>query len=155
LRVLLDTTYLLPLIGVEAEGVSRDILALLKKEGHTPVISEISVFELLAKGSKLAAKAVVPSERVSLAIQSLYKDESINRVSPENPSVAGYTIELRPHHSYTVHCVITASALAEAESILTEDKTLLNANTQLRRAIRRIKPNLKITPSAHLPKHHP
>jgi len=85
LRVLLDTTYLLPLIGVEVESVSRDILAPLKKEGHTPLISEISVFELLAKGSKLAAKAVVPSERVSLAIQSLYKDKSINRVSPEEP----------------------------------------------------------------------
>jgi len=155
LRVLLDTTYLLPLIGVEVEGVSRDVLTLLKKEGHTPVVSEISVFELLAKGSKLAAKEVIPRERVSLVIQSLYKDESIIRVSLENPDVVRYTIELRPYHSDTVDCVIIASALTKADIMLTEDKTLLYKNTQLRKAIRKIKPNLKIIPSAHLPKLHP
>ena len=155
MRVLLDTTYLLPLIGVEVEGVSRDVLTLLKKEGHTPVVSEISVFELLAKGSKLAAKEVIPRERVSLVIQSLYKDESIIRVSLENPDVVRYTIELRPYHSDTVDCVIIASALTKADIMLTEDKTLLYKNTQLRKAIRKIKPNLKIIPSAHLPKLHP
>ncbi len=155
MRVLLDTTYLLPPLGVEGEGVSRDVSTILKKEGHTPSVSETSVFELLAEGSKLTAKEVIPRERVSLAIQSLYKDESIIRVSLENPDVVRYTIELRPYHSDTVDCVIIASALTKADIMLTEDKTLLYKNTQLRKAIRKIKPNLKIIPSAHLPKLHP
>jgi len=150
LRALLDTTYLFPLIGVEVKGVSRDVLTFLKKQGHTPVVSEISVFELLAKGSKFVAKGVIPRERVSLAIQSLYKDESIVRVSLENADVVRYTIELRRYHSDTVDCLITASALAVADILLTEDKILLSANSKLGKATRKIKPNLKIISSSYL-----
>ena len=114
------------------------------------MVSEISVFELLAKGSKLVAKGVIPRERVSLAIQSLYKDESIVRVSLENADVVRYTIELRRYHSDTVDCLITASALAVADILLTEDKILLSANSKLGKAARKIKPNLKIISSSYL-----
>jgi len=52
LRLLLDTTYLLPAIGVSIKDLSRDAPIELIREGHEISISDITIFELIAKGAK-------------------------------------------------------------------------------------------------------
>jgi hypothetical protein len=52
LKLLLDTTYLLPAIGVSVGGIPERAPLELHERGHVLSISEISLFELAAKGAK-------------------------------------------------------------------------------------------------------
>jgi hypothetical protein len=49
---LLDTTYLVPAIGISVKGLPKDALISLIRKGHQISISGISIFELSAKGAK-------------------------------------------------------------------------------------------------------
>jgi predicted nucleic acid-binding protein len=51
-RILLDTTYLLPAISFSVKGIPDDIILRLMTQGHQIFISNISLFELQAVGSK-------------------------------------------------------------------------------------------------------
>ncbi len=49
-RVLIDTTYLLPAAGIRVEGVPADAVRRIKEAGHQVLASEISLLEVLARG---------------------------------------------------------------------------------------------------------
>ena len=52
MRLLLDTTYLLPVIGVAIGGIPGDAVVRVLDRGNEVYVSEISFFELAAKGAK-------------------------------------------------------------------------------------------------------
>ena len=57
MKVLLDTTYLLPLIGIHIQDIPHDLLHKLMVEGHEVFVSDISIFELAAKGLNSSSEA--------------------------------------------------------------------------------------------------
>ncbi len=52
MKVLLDTTYLLPAVGIDVD-LPEDLLEKLFPANHSFVINELSLFELFGKASRL------------------------------------------------------------------------------------------------------
>jgi len=123
-RVLLDTTYLLPVAGIGVRGVETDVLRKVRVAGHEVFISDISLFELLAKGASLVAQGRADEQRILLAMRSILADEKITRIAPYEEGVARTAVTLRRHHSDFVDCIILASALDACQAFLTEDRAL-------------------------------
>jgi len=149
-RVLLDTTYLLPVAGIQLQRVEKDALRRARTSGHQLFISEISLFELAAKGAKLAKNRLADRERLAQAVQSLVLDESLGKVKVYDEEVLSLAIDLRQHHSDFVDCLILASAVSSCEVLVTEDE-LLTGNDDLMAFVKKIKPAFSITTSRKLP----
>jgi len=65
MKLLLDTTYFLPAIGVSIKGFPRNIVVEFIRKGYEVLISEITLFELSAKGAKFIIAGVLSPRRVS------------------------------------------------------------------------------------------
>ncbi|HVC27794.1 MAG TPA: PIN domain-containing protein [Nitrososphaerales archaeon] len=141
-RVLIDTSYLLPAAGIGVEGVPADAIRRIKTAGHEVLASEVSLFEVLAKGAKLASQGKADPGRVSLAIKSIMSDHSIGKVGAFAEDTMAMAIELRAHHADFVDCVIVASAANECDALVTEDAGIPK-NDGLMKAVLRRKPGFR------------
>lgn len=148
-RVLLDTTYLLPVAGIEIRGVRRDTIKRAKSLGYQLFISEISLFELTAKGAKLAKDKVADRQRLVQAVQSLISDESFGKVKVYEEELLSLAVDLRQHHSDFVDCLVLASALSACEILVTEDE-FLTGNNELMKLARKIRPKFIVETSRQL-----
>jgi len=141
-RVLIDTSYLLPAAGIGVEGVPADAIRKIRAAGHEVLTSEISLFELLATGAKLASQGKADPERLSLAIKSIMSDSSIGNVGANAGETMAIAIELRVHHADFVDCVIMATAANECEALVTEDAAI-SKNDGLMKAVLARKPDFR------------
>lgn len=146
MRLLLDTTYFLPLVGVSIKGFPHDIIIKLIEEKYIVLISEISIFEILAKGAKYISLGVLSPNRVSRGVKSLLYDERITKISIQDTSIILTSFELRRIlHDY-IDCLILSSAVNNAEMLVTEDEDIhkLYGDEGFQRIINRLKPGFKI-----------
>ena len=130
MRLLLDTTYLLPAIGVSIKGLPKDALIRLIQKGHQISISNISVFELSAKGAKHVATGKLSAERVIRGISAIVYDERITVVPMHDSSILLTAFKLRRMLSDFVDCLILSSAINQNDAIVTEDKDIQNLKRQ-------------------------
>ena len=121
-RLLLDTTYLLPAVGVKLGGALDDAFLAAQDAGHEVWMSDISIFELLAKGAKLAEAGKLSEERLALGVRGILADRSIMKVSAYDEEVAATSVKLRRFHRDFVDCLIIASALEHCEGLVTEEE---------------------------------
>ena len=143
-KVLLDTTYLLPLAGIQVRGVQTDAFKTIRARGHEVFISDISLFEILAKGAKLVAEGRADERRVTAAVEALLNEETIRRVSAYDVDVGRVAIALRPYHSDFIDCLILASSLEECETLVTEEVAFAR-NEALMEFVRMRKPTFRIS----------
>ena len=149
-RVLLDSTYLFPLAGIDIQGVERDAIRKVMAAGHELFISEISLFELAAKGAKLVGNGSADAERLAQAVQSIVSYETLRKVRLWEDGVLPLAIALRSHHSDFMDCVILASAASKCEILVTEDETL--SRGEVARLARRTNPEFLISNLKRLPR---
>jgi predicted nucleic acid-binding protein len=128
LRLLLDTTYLLPAIGVSIKGLPKDALLRLMQKEHQISISNISVFELSAKGAKHIATGTLSAERVTRGISAIVYDERMTVVPVHDSSVLLTAFKLRRMLSDFIDCLILSSAINYCDAIVTEDKDIRELN---------------------------
>jgi len=126
LRLLLDTTYLLPAIGVSVKGLPEDALIKLIGKGHQISISDVTIFELSAKGGKYITAGAITAERVSRGIRSVVHDERIARVPIHDSSVLLTAFNLRRTMSDFIDCLIVSSAINRNDILVTEDEHIQN-----------------------------
>lgn len=122
----MDTTYLLPAIGVSIKGLPKDALVKLMQKGHQISISNISVFELSAKGAKHVATGTLSAERVTRGIRAIIYEERITVVPMHDSSVLLTAFKLRRLLSDFIDCLILSSAMNQNDAIVTEDKEIQN-----------------------------
>ena len=122
--MILDTTYLLPLVGV---AVKNDLLRAIvegRVKGITLdnlAISQISLFEIQAKSVKLR----IPVERVRAITSTL-------EVIPfYSKPVIKYSFELYELLGDYVDSVIVATAISTRKAFITEDKLILSHKNTL------------------------
>jgi len=118
--LILDTTYILPLARI---GVDTDVLlAIAEKRAPLKLdemsVSLISIFELQAKAAKLR----IPAEVVSQSIQTIL--DSFEVYSFSDPKVIELSFALRRQMNDYVDCVIVATAVAQRESLMSEDSRI-------------------------------
>jgi PIN domain nuclease of toxin-antitoxin system len=122
--VILDTTYLLPLVGV---AVKNDLLRAIvegRVKGITLddlAVSQISLFEIQAKSVKLR----IPVERVR-AITS-----TLEVIPLYGKPVIKYSFELYELLGDYVDSVIVATAISTRKAFITEDKLILSHKNTL------------------------
>lgn len=120
----MNTTYLLPAIGVSIKGLPKDALIRLTQKGHQISISNISVFELSAKGAKHVATGTLSVERVTRGISAIVYDERITVVPMHDSSVLLMAFKLRRMLSDFIDCLILSTAINYCDVIVTEDKDI-------------------------------
>ncbi len=79
MKIVVDTSYLLPLIGLTHTNVQEDFLLNLLENTETIQIfySTISIFELQAKGAKEAVNGNLDEQIVIQGIQTLCNEDVI------------------------------------------------------------------------------
>lgn len=120
MKILLDATYFLPVVGISIVELPVGVPAKLTKNGHQVAISEITLFELAAKSAKLAALGKLPQERVTAGMKALLYDETIEKLPFETP-IFSTAFSLRSLLNDFIDCMILSTALNHCDALLTED----------------------------------
>jgi predicted nucleic acid-binding protein len=121
MRIMLDTTYLMPIIGVAVRGVQHDVLRTLRKEDHTTSISELTLFELSAKGAKLTASGRLSRDRLLRGLRAAILDGSLQKVPFYGDEQLIVSFRLREFINDYVDCALLSSALCGHDALMTED----------------------------------
>ena len=124
MRLLVDTTYLLPAIGVSVKGIPADGVIGLRQQGHELHASDISIFELLAKGAKQIAERRLSPERVATGIRAIIYDGTITMIPIHESALLLTAFRLRKMLSDFIDCLILASAMNHCEVLITEDNDI-------------------------------
>jgi len=146
LRLLLDTTYLLPAIGISVKELPKDAPIKLVQKGHQISMSNISIFELSAKGAKHIVAGTLPAERVARGIRAIVYDETIKTVSMHDSTLLLTAFKLRRMLSDFIDCLILSSAINRCDALITEDNDIQNLkkNREFNRLLTTINPKFKI-----------
>lgn len=126
MNIMLDTTYIMPAIGITISGVQHDALKTLHALGHTTSISELTLFELSAKGTKYTASGQLSLERLIKGLRSIILDESIQKAPFYDDEQLVVSFRLRELINDYVDCAILSSAIFGHDALMTEDGIIHN-----------------------------
>lgn len=146
MRLLLDTTYLLPAIGVSLEGLPHDAPFKLLEKGYNLSISNITLFELEAKGAKYIAQGDLTVERVSRGIRAIVYDDRLERIPTYETPILLTSFTLRRLMNDFIDCLILSSAINHGGMLVTEDKRIheLEERTVFQEIIKATNPQFKV-----------
>lgn len=146
MRLLLDITYLLPAIGVSIKDLLQDAPIELIREGHQISISDITIFELSAKGAKHITLGTLTAERVSRGIRAIVYDDRIERIPVHDSSVLLTAFKLRRMLNDFIDCLILSSAINQNDILVTEDGDIhdLREKREFQTLLHMINPQFKI-----------
>lgn len=146
MKLLLDITYFLPAIGIAVKNLPNDAPIKLIQKGHQISISDISLFELSAKGAKHIIAATLPAERVTKGIKAILYEETIKTIPTHESTILLTAFELRKMLSDFIDCLILSSAINQCDALITEDCDIqsLRNNKEFNELLKRINPKFRI-----------
>ena len=146
MKLLLDTTYLLPAIGISIKNFPKDALIKLLDKGHQISISDISIFELSAKGAIQITAGALSAERVTRGIRAIVYDEVIETIPIYESPILLTAFKLRRMLSDFIDCLILSSAINQCDALITEDNDIQNLkkNKDFNEFLRTTIPKFKI-----------
>jgi len=146
MKLLLDTTYFLPVIGVSIKGFPRNIVVEFIRKGYEVLISEITLFELSAKGAKFIIAGVLSPGRVSRGIRALLYDDRVDKIPIYDTSILLTAFKLRRMLDDFIDCLILSSAINRADILITEDRDILEifGKREFQDIIQTLNPKFKI-----------
>lgn len=118
MRVLLDTTYLLPVVGIDV-NLPEDLLENLFSSKHSFIINELSLFELFGKASRFFSKKEEAKERFYTGMESILSSK-IDIKPIFTLDTLSMVLEVNEKINDLPDCPITATALAYSDIMLTE-----------------------------------
>ncbi len=124
MRLLLDTTYLLPAIGISVKELPKDVPIKLIQKGNRISICDISIFELSAKGAKHISAGILPAERVTRGIRAIVYNEAIETIPMYESTLLLTAFKLRSMLNDFIDCLILSAAINRCDILLTEDKDI-------------------------------
>ena len=153
MKLLLDTTYLLPAIGVAVRSIPRTAMRDLQGRGHTISICTITIFELTAKGTKFVRNGKLKEDRVREGLQAILNNEAVSQVQFQEPEVLARAMAMRTELNDFIDCLILGSAAATADALVSEDEELQNRvlRESIRVNLRPINPAFSVYSSRKVP----
>lgn len=150
MRLLLDTTYLLPAIGVSIKELPKDVLIKLIQKGNQVFICDISIFELSAKGAKHVSAGALPAERVTRGIRAILHNETIETIPIYDSATLLTAFKLRSILDDFIDCLILSAAINRCDILLTQDQDIqeLKKNKKFNELRTAINPKFKIQSAA-------
>jgi len=109
-------------------------------------MSDITIFELSAKGAKHITVGNLTAERVSRGIRAIVYDDKIERIPIHDSSVLITAFKLRRMLSDFIDCLILSSAINRNDILVTEDEDIhdLRKNGAFQELLQTINPEFKI-----------
>jgi PIN domain nuclease of toxin-antitoxin system len=146
LRLLLDTTYFLPAIGISIKELPKDVPIKLIQKGNRISICDISIFELSAKGAKHISAGILPAERVTRGIRAIIYNETIETIPMYESTLLLTAFKLRSILNDFIDCLILSAAINRCDILLTEDQDIqeLKRNKEFNELRMAINPKFKI-----------
>ncbi|MEM2507636.1 MAG: PIN domain-containing protein [Nitrososphaeria archaeon] len=126
MKLLLDTTYFLPAIGIAIKNLPKDAPIQLTQKEHQIFISKITLFELSAKGAKYVASGKIPPERITRGIRALAYAETINAIEIHETTILHTAFKIRKTLNDFIDCLILSSAINQCDALITEDTDIHN-----------------------------
>jgi len=144
--VLLDTTYFLPAIGISVKDLPKDAPLKLMQKGHQISLSDISIFELAAKGAKHVALGNLAAERVTRGIRALVYSDAVEVISMRETTLLLTAFKLRGVLSDFIDCLLLSSAINLCDVLITEDEDIhdLRKNKDFNDLVASINPKFKV-----------
>jgi hypothetical protein len=118
MRVFLDTTYLLPVVGIEID-LPDDLLERLFSSDHSFVMNELSLFELFGKASRFMSRDKNAKKRFYIGMESILSSE-IDIKPIFTLDTLSIALEVYEKIKDLPDCPITATALFDSDVMLTE-----------------------------------
>ncbi len=152
MKLLVDTTYVLPAIGVAIKGFSEKVILDLQKNGHSVSICTISLFELAAKGAKYITEGRLKAEQVLLGLRAVASDENLSKVPYEDGNVLTSAFDLRKGIADFIDCLMLSAAVQNCDAFVTEDLELRRAAGQgiIREVIRELRVDFRVLSAQEL-----
>jgi len=146
LKILLDTTYLLPTVGIAVKELPRDAIIKLITKGHQIAISQISLFELSAKAAKYVKNGTLKPETVTKGIRALTYNDQIETIPINDTKLLLTAFTLRNILDDFIDCLILSTAINNCNALITEDNDIQNLknNNQLNELLKTTNATFKI-----------
>jgi predicted nucleic-acid-binding protein len=126
MNIFLDSSFFFPFISIGLNDVSQsDILDLIQDEMFVINRSELTIFEISAKGWKYIYEGLINQEDLINGINSIMYIERIKPIPFYDSPIqilAGY---FKKEHNDFMDCLILASAIINSELFITLDRTLI------------------------------
>ena len=149
MKILIDTSYFLPLIKIGIENIPQTTLInLLAKTSHEYFYSNLTLFELTAKGLKISSQEnTITPQDIRIGIDAIHNDSRLVEKSfIDNPLIIELASQLKAIHKDTIDCLIFATAICTCDCIVTMDVSFfdqINKVPSLINAIRKINENFR------------
>ncbi len=146
MKLLLDTTYFLPTIGISIKEIQKDALLTIITKKHQIAMSQITIFELSAKGAKYIKEDKLSPERVTRGINAIIYNDDVEPIPIQDTTILQTAFKLRNMLNDFIDCLILSSAINNSEAIITEDNEIQNLkkNTQFHNLVADLNPGFKI-----------
>jgi len=147
MKILIDTSYFLPLIKIGIESIPDKLLVdLLSKSSNDYFYSTLTIFELTAKGLKISSNTnEITTQDIRIGIDAIQNNARLKELSfTDNPLIIELASLLKPIHNDTIDCLMFATAICNCDCIITMDKTFfnqLNKSTVILEKVREINDN--------------
>ena len=122
MKVLLDTTYLLPAVGIEVD-LPEDLLEKLFSSNHSFIINELSLFELFGKASRFISGKEKAKERFYIGMKSILSSK-IDLKPVFTLDTLPIVREVHERLKDLPDCPIVATAVFYSDVMLTEAKDI-------------------------------
>jgi len=128
-RISIDSTYLLPGVGIQVEELAERSLNLffriLSERGYQVVLSDVALIEVLGKSLRHTLGSERLIERVRDGYLSILTEERFHIVSHASPSIFEIALDLKVNGLEDLFdCLITGTAIAESSGLVTEDREI-------------------------------
>ena len=153
MKILLDTTYLLPAIGISIKELNTKLPIKLIQEGNQISICDISIFELSAKGAKHINTGKLPPQRVTRGIKAIIYNKQIEIIPTHESQVLLTAFKLKKTLNDFIDCLILSAAMHYCDILLTEDKQIqdLKNNKEFNELVITKNPKFKIQKPNDIP----
>ena len=116
------------------------------EKGHNISISQITLFELSAKGAKYVNNGTLLPETVTEGIRAILYDDEIEIVPFHDSKLLLTSFKLRNTLTDCIDCLIVATAINHCDALITEDEEIhkLTKKNGINELLEAINPNFKI-----------
>jgi len=126
--------------------MQKDALLTIIAKKHQIAMSQITIFELSAKGAKYIKEDMLSPERVTRGINAIIYNDDVETIKMHDTTILQTAFKLRNMLNDFIDCLILSSAINNSEAIITEDNEIQNLkkNTQFHNLVADLNPGFKI-----------
>ena len=146
MKIHLDTTYLLPAVGITIKSIDKKFLLNLLQKNNEISICDITIFELSAKAAKHIINNELTPNRAIKGIKAITYNEQLKKISTYQTNILQTAFKLKVIINDFIDCLIVSAAVHYSDVLITEDNEInsLKNNKDFIQLTKTINPKFEI-----------